>query len=184
MQTNAMKELLQVKDLYFQPFIAQQEITERIAQLGAELNEHYRGKRPLMIGILNGAFIFLADLCRECNFECDISFVRLSSYEGTESTGTIKTIMGLEEDIKGREVIIVEDIIDTGKTMHHFQAQLAEMQPASVRLVALLVKPDALQYDFPIHHQAFRIPNKFVLGYGLDYDGLGRNLKEIYQLRE
>ena len=180
-----MNDRLLIHGRPFKPYISEEEIRQRVTAIGADLKKRYEGKRPLMIGILNGAFVFISDLCRACDFECEISFTRLSSYVGLESSGEIKTLIGLQkEDIKGRDIIIVEDIVDTGQTLHQFFQTLDQMEPASVCLVALLVKPEAIQYPFPIDYCAFEIPNKFVVGYGLDYDGLARNLASIYQLDE
>jgi len=179
-----MKDQLQGKDLVFEPLIDETQIAHRIAEIGEELNEQFQGKCPLVIGILNGAFVFMADLCRTFKFDCELSFTRLSSYKGTSSTGSVNTLISLKEPVKGRDIIIIEDIVDTGKTLHTFLQDLQQLEPASVSLVALLVKPKALKYPVPIDYTAFEISNKFVIGYGLDYDGLGRNIKSIYQLSQ
>ncbi|MEM9919587.1 MAG: hypoxanthine phosphoribosyltransferase [Bacteroidota bacterium] len=179
-----MNEHIMVNQRPFKPLISEERIQERIKVLGKQMTEQFKGKRPLMIGILNGAFVFFADLCRVCDFDCDIAFTRLSSYTGTQSSGEIKTILGLQESIKGRDIIVVEDIVDTGETLHHFIKTLQAHEAASISLAVLLVKPDAMRYHFPIDYKAFEISNEFVIGYGLDYDGLGRNLNCIYQLDE
>jgi len=178
------KQLIKAHDLSFQPYLLAETIAERVKELGALLTKQYVGKNPLLIAVLNGSFVFAADLMRACDMECEISFVKLSSYEGTGSTGVVTDIIGLDENIKGRDVIIVEDIIDSGKTMVHFLAKLKEREPGSVSIVTLLLKPEVFGDQFPVDHIGFEIPNKFVIGYGLDYDGLCRNLGDIYQLHQ
>ena len=143
-----------------------------------------RIKKPIFLCVLNGAFVFAADLVRQFSAACDISFIKLSSYEGLQSSGKIANLLGLDIDLNDRHLIIVEDIIDTGNTMYWFLQELKHYQPASVALATLLVKPEALQHNFPIPYTGFEIPNKFVIGYGLDYEGEGRNLPAIYQLVE
>ncbi len=138
----------------------------------------------MFIAILNGSFMFASDLFKELTIEAEICFIKLASYKGTKSTGNVITSIGLDEPLKGRHVVIVEDIVDTGKTLHEFLPQLHNHQPASLKIAALLHKPDALMYPLTIDYLGFSVPNKFLLGYGLDYDGLGRNFKEIYQLVE
>lgn len=174
---------IHVHDLDFEIYLTEDIIQRRIAALAWEIECDYQGRQPLFIGILNGAFVFIADMLRHCNLDCDITFVKLSSYEGTSSTGKIKTVIGLEEDLKNRDIIVVEDIVDTGKTMHTFLHDLQKSKPASVKLVSLLSKPDSLQHEVKIDYLGFEIPDLFVVGYGLDYDGLARNLKDIYQLK-
>lgn len=152
--------------------------------MGTELSETYKDKNPIFLSVLNGAFMFAADLLRACPIACELNFVKLSSYEGTATTGQVQTVIGLDKNIEGRHIIILEDIIDTGTTMHHFLKTIARFKPASVRLVTLLFKPDALVHDLNIDSVGFEIPNKFVVGYGLDYNEQGRNIKSIYQLVE
>ncbi|HMK05034.1 MAG TPA: hypoxanthine phosphoribosyltransferase [Ferruginibacter sp.] len=176
--------IIQVLDKKFQPYIKAEEIHEQVGKLADQINSEYAGKRPLFIAILNGSFMFAADLFKELNMEAEICFIKLASYKGTKSTGNVITSIGLDESLKDRHVIIVEDIVDTGKTLHEFLPQLMNQQPASLKIAALLHKPDALMYPLKIDYPGFSVPNKFLLGYGLDYDGLGRNLKEIYQLVE
>jgi hypoxanthine phosphoribosyltransferase len=175
---------IEVNNKKFTPFITVQQIDEQINILAAELNREYEGKRPLFIAILNGSFMFAADLFKAVTIEAEICFIKLASYKGTKSTGNVITSIGLDEPLQGRHVIIVEDIVDTGKTLHEFLPQLHNQQPASLKIAALLHKPDALAYPVKIDYLGFNVPNKFLLGYGLDFDGLGRNLKEIYQLVE
>jgi len=173
---------IQVHDLQFKPFITKEKIQERVAELGAALTEEYKDKNPIFLAILNGSFIFAADLIRACDMNVEMSFIRLSSYEGTATTGRIVTHLGLKENLEGKDVILVEDIIDTGATLHHFIPTLLESNPNSISVVSLLIKPSALKYALQIDHVGFKIPNKFVVGYGLDYNSLGRNLPDIYQL--
>jgi len=179
-----MKADIKAHNLSFIPFIDKKTLKEKVNKLGKKLRKQFKGKVPLLIGVLNGSFIFAADLMRAMNAECEITFIKLSSYEGMKSTAEIKTHIGLEIDVEGRDVVIVEDIIDTGNTLHNFLLDLQKFKPASVTVVALLVKPDALQHDLQIDYRGFDIPDKFVIGYGLDYNGIGRNLREIYQLKE
>ena len=175
---------VRVHDKIFSPFISAESIQERVRDLAAQINTDYAGKNPLLIGILNGSFIFAADLFRGLTIKAEISFVKLASYKGTSSSGHVVTAIGLEEELHGRHIIIVEDIIDTGKTLHSFLPGLHQRQPASVKIAAFLTKPTALQYEVKADYVAFEIENKFVVGYGLDYDGQGRNYPELYQLKE
>ena len=176
--------IIQVHDKQFEPYISAGQIDEQINKLGSQINKDYAGKVPLFIAILNGSFIFAADLFKTITIEAEISFIKLASYKGTKSTGNVITSIGLDEPLKNRHVVIVEDIVDTGKTLHQFLPQLINQQPASLKIAALLHKPEALQFPITVDYLGFKVPNKFLLGYGLDYDGLGRNLKEIYQLVE
>lgn len=179
-----MENTIQLHDLKFIPFIKEAKILEKVEEMGQQLAAKYADKNPIFLGVLNGAYIFAADLVRACDFNCESSFIKLSSYRGTQSTGNLATLIGLGEPIEGRHVIIVEDIIDSGKTLNKFIPQLKELGPASIEVAALLVKPEAMEYHVDIHYQGFDIPPAFVVGYGLDYDGLGRNLRDIYQLKE
>jgi hypoxanthine phosphoribosyltransferase len=175
---------LQVHDKHFVPYLSAAVIAEKIQTLASQISADYAGKRPLFIAVLNGSFLFAADLFRSLSIEAEISFIKLASYKGTTSTGNVITAIGLEESLHNRHVILLEDIIDTGKTLHDFIPQLQLQQPASVKIAALLTKPDALKYPVHPDYEGFAIPNKFVVGYGLDYDGLGRNIPEIFQLAE
>jgi hypoxanthine phosphoribosyltransferase len=176
--------IIQVLDKKFKPYIKAEQIQEQIAKLAKQVNEDYAGKKPLFIAILNGSFMFASDLFKELTIEAEICFIKLASYKGTKSTGNVITSIGLDMPLTGRHVIIVEDIVDTGKTLHEFLPQLTIQQPASLKIAALLHKPDALRYPLDLDYIGFNVPDKFLLGFGLDYDGLGRNLKEIYQLVE
>ncbi len=173
-----------VHDKVFVPFISKEDIQQRVKELADSINADYEGKNPLLIGILNGSFIFAADLFRHLTVNAEISFIKLASYKGTTSTGNVVTAIGMEEDLHGRHVIIVEDIIDTGKTLSAFLPEIHHRQPASVKIATFLTKPEALKFNVVADYTAFKIENKFVVGYGLDYDGLGRNLPDLYILKE
>jgi hypoxanthine phosphoribosyltransferase len=174
---------IQVLDKTFEPYLKEAAIQEKITELAVQLNQDYAGKRPLFLSVLNGSFLFTADLFKQITIEAEVSFIKLASYKGTSSTGNVITAIGLDINVKDRHIIILEDIIDTGKTLHHYLPQLESMQPASVKIAVLLNKKEALIYPVQIDYACFDIPNKFVVGYGLDYDGLGRNSKDIYQLQ-
>jgi hypoxanthine phosphoribosyltransferase len=173
---------IQIHDKFFVPFIDAGSISKRVQALAGKINMEYAGKNPLLIGILNGSFIFAADLFRGLMIEAEISFIKLVSYKGTSSTGNVITAIGLEENLHDRHIIIVEDIIDTGKTLHAFLPEIYLRNPASVKIATFLAKPSALKYDVKADFNAFEIEAKFVVGYGLDYDGLGRNLPDLYIL--
>ena len=177
-------DTIKVFDKTFIPYLPEELILEKIKELAQQLNADYAGKRPLFIAVLNGSFMFAADLFKEVTIEAEICFIKLASYKGTKSTGHVITAIGLDTDITDRHVVILEDIIDTGKTMNEFLPQLYNQHPASLKVAVLLHKPDAGVFPVNIDYCCFSIPNKFVLGYGLDYDGLGRNIREIYQLQE
>jgi hypoxanthine phosphoribosyltransferase len=168
----------------FIPYISESDILIRIKEIASDIDRDYSDKRPLFIAILNGSFMFASDLFKDISIEAEICFIKLASYKGTKSSGQVVTAIGLDTDITGRHVVVIEDIIDTGKTMNEFLPQLKNLQPASLKMAALLHKPEATQYPTEIHYLGFQVPNKFLLGYGLDYDGLGRNIREIYQLDE
>jgi hypoxanthine phosphoribosyltransferase len=175
---------IRVHDKQFEPYINASTIAGRIKEIAGELNRDYRDKKPLFIAILNGSFMFAADLYKELHIDAEVCFIKLASYKGTKSTGHVITAIGLDMDLFGRDVVIVEDIVDTGKTLSEFLPQLLHQQPASLKIVALLHKPEATVFPITIDYLGFSIPNKFVVGYGLDYDGLGRNIPEIYKLIE
>jgi len=173
-------DVVRVNDLDFRPFISDQDIQNRIKQIAAQINYDLKNESPLFLGILNGSFMFAADLMKEVNIKSEITFVKLASYDGLQSTGDVKTRIGLEKPVKGRTVVIVEDIIDSGKTMHEMLEVLKKEEPDRIIIATLLLKPDAMQYDIDVDYVGFKVPNDFLVGYGLDYDGLGRNLKDIY----
>lgn len=175
---------IKLHDKTFEIYIEEAIIQEKVKSLAEQLSLDYKDKNPLFIAILNGSFMFAADLFKHLNINAEICFIKLASYKGVRSTGHVTTAIGLDHDIFNRHVIIIEDIVDTGKTLGFFIPKLYHQQPASLKIAALLHKPEATQHPLDIDYIGFSIPNKFVVGYGLDYDGLGRNLKEIYQLSE
>lgn len=175
---------IRVHDKQFEPYLNAAMIAERIKDIAGKLNKDYADKKPLFIAILNGSFMFASDLFKELAIDAEICFIKLASYKGTKSTGHVLTAIGLDMDLFGRDVVIVEDIVDTGKTLSEFLPQLKHQQPASLKIVALLHKPEATVFPITIDYLGFSIPNKFVVGYGLDYDGLGRNIPEILKLIE
>lgn len=177
-------ENIKVRDREFAVSIPEEKIKARVAEVAAQISHDLEGKRPLFLAVLNGSFVFAADLLRGIETPCEISFVRMASYEGTSSTGAVKQLIGLKEDIKDRTVVIVEDIIDSGLTMVHLLELLKKKQPADIKIAALLVKPGNLKVELDIPYCCFEIPNDFIVGYGLDYDGEGRNLPSIYTVTE
>lgn len=176
--------VLQIHDKRFQPYISETEIANKIQEIANAIGHDYAGKTPFFIAILNGSFMFASDLFKALSIPAEICFIKLASYKGTRSSGHVITSIGLDIDLFGKDILILEDIVDTGKTMSQFLPQLMHQQPASLKICALLHKPEATIYPTTIDYVGFTIPNMFVVGYGLDYDGLGRNLKEIYQLIE
>lgn len=170
-------------DKTFEPYLSSITIQERIKEIGKEITTAYADKNPIFLVVLNGAFMFASDLLKELDFNCEIHFIKLSSYSGLQTTGNIKTILGLTESIENRTVIIIEDIVDTGKTLFHLVPQLEASNPDSIAICTLLQKPEALTVDLKVDFVGFKIPNRFVVGYGLDYDNLGRNFPMIYQLK-
>ena len=172
------------KGLTFEPYITNDTIQNRIAEIAREINKQYAGKQPLFLCVLNGAFPFAADLFRAIDIDAEISFIRLKSYEGTSTTGVVKQVLGLSENLEGRDVIVVEDIIDTGNTIKKLVADLKEKNPASIRIATLLFKPESLQCEVNPDYVGFAIPPKCIIGFGLDLDGLARNLRDIYVLHD
>jgi hypoxanthine phosphoribosyltransferase len=176
-----MKEI-QILDKTFKEFISEKEISEKIDQLADKINKDFAGKEVVFMGILNGAFLFAADLFKRIDLKAKISFVKLASYEGTKSSGTVKELIGWNEDIKNQHVIIVEDIVDTGNTLERIVDELVIRKVSGIKVATLLFKPEAYTKNIPLDYVGFRIPNDFVIGYGLDYDGYARNLPCIYTL--
>jgi len=174
--------VIKVHDKSFETYLSEETILQRVKEIGLAISKDYAGRRPLFIAILNGSFMFAADLFKQLSIEAELCFIKLASYKGLKSSGNVVTSIGLEDDLFGKEVIIVEDIVDTGKTLHNFLPKLHHQQPKSLKIATLLHKSEATEYPLELNYIGFDIPNKFVVGYGLDYDGLGRNLKEIYQL--
>ena len=172
-----------IRDKEFELFISEKEIEDAIQRIAQDINNDLDGKDPLFICVLNGSFMFAAELMKRVNIASEISFVRMASYQGTQSTGNIKEIYGLEEDIKDRTLVIIEDIVDTGHTMSLILNQLSDRQPKEIKVATLLFKPAALKTEVKLDYVALEIPNDFIVGYGLDYDGYGRNLADIYKIK-
>ncbi|MBC3538521.1 hypoxanthine phosphoribosyltransferase [Rufibacter sediminis] len=171
-----------IQDKQFSIYLPERKILHSVEIVAARLSHDYRGKQPLFLSVLNGSFMFASDLMKEMSIPCEISFVRLSSYADMQSTGQVKELIGLKEEIRGRHVVVVEDIVDTGHTVAGLLPQLHQKGAASVEVATLLIKPDSLQHDLHIKYPAMSIANDFVVGYGLDYNGLGRNLRDIYKV--
>ena len=177
-----MKQV-KLKDKEFGVSIPAEKIQSIISEIAAKINNDYKDKDvPLFISILNGSFMFTADLFKHINFTCEVTFLKLTSYRGTSSTGSVRQLIGVNESIEGRDVIVLEDIVDTGITIEQILGQLKSFEPASVKVASLLFKPEAYQKEMKIDYIGMEIPNDFIVGYGLDYDGLGRNLADIYTL--
>ena len=175
---------IQIKDKRFRLSIPEAEIKSRVAAVAQQISKDLEGENPLFIGVLNGAFMFAADLMREMTIPCEISFVKLASYQGTTSTGKVKEVMGINEDLAGRTVVIIEDIVESGHTIKQMIEALGTRNPASVHVCSLFFKPEKLEEDVTIDYVAFRIPDDFIVGYGLDYNQGGRELKDIYTIVE
>lgn len=173
-----------IKDKTFETSIPEAEILKRVKAVAQQINKDLAGKKPIFLAVLNGAFVFAADLMREITIPCEISFVKLASYQGTTSTGKVREVIGINEDLANRHVVIVEDIVDTGLTMKRMIETLGTRHPASIDICTLLMKPDKLQVELDPKYVAIRIPNDFIVGYGLDYDQEGRGLRDIYTLCE
>lgn len=174
--------IIKVKDKSFRTSITEAEIKERVKALAQQISKDMEGKNPLLLGVLNGAFIFAADLIREMTIPCEISFVKLASYQGTTSTGKIKEVFGINEDLTNRTVIIIEDIVESGLTMKQMVESLGTRNPESIHICTLFFKPSKLKEDINLDYVAFSIPDDFILGYGLDYDQQARGLKDIYTI--
>jgi hypoxanthine phosphoribosyltransferase len=172
--------IIKIKDKKFALSIKETEILAAVSKVAEAINKDLAGKDPLFICVLNGAFMFAGDLMKRVNVPCEITFVKLSSYDGLYTTGTVKEVIGLNESVVGRNVVVVEDIVDTGITMERILSSLRAKGAKEIKVATFLQKPDALQRDIKIDYAAMKIPNDFIVGYGLDYDGYGRNLKDIY----
>ncbi len=175
---------ISVGGLPFKPYLTSDVIAQKIQEMAKAMRKEYEGKNPIFLAVLNGAFVFAADLIRALNIELEITFIKLSSYDGLQSTKEVKTLIGLDMELQGRPVVIVEDIVDSGKTLWDFIPVLTRFKPASVDIAALLLKSEELRYPLEVKFFGFDIPPKFVVGYGMDYNGLGRELKSIYQLAD
>ena len=179
-----MENKIKLHDKTFRVLITAEEIDKAVTRVAEQLNERYEGRTPIFLGVLSGSFLFLADLVRKVNFENQLAFVKISSYDGTESTGNVKQLIGVDFDIEGREIIIVEDIVETGHSMNYLLDYLGKKTPASISICTLFFKPEKFLYEYNIDYTALSIGNEFIVGYGLDYNQLGRNLKDIYVIDE
>jgi hypoxanthine phosphoribosyltransferase len=173
---------IRIKDKNFAVYIPSEDIQKRIDEVAAKINTDLAGTRPLFLAVLNGSFLFAADLMKRLTIDCEISFVKVSSYSGLSSTGAVKQLLGLNENLKDRTVVVLEDIVDTGLTLESLRAQILKMEPKELKFATLLFKPEAYTRDIPIDYIGMEVPNLFLVGYGLDYDGLGRNMEDIYVL--
>jgi hypoxanthine phosphoribosyltransferase len=173
---------IRIHDLQFELFLSREEIQARLVELGAKISSDFQGEDVVLLGVLNGSFVFMADLAREIDLQLTCEFLKIASYTGTESTGEVKSILGFSRDLTGKSVLIVEDIVDTGISMKYLVSELSKHNPKRLAIATLLFKREAFRFNYPLDYVGFEIPNKFVVGYGLDYDGLGRNLPELYQL--
>jgi hypoxanthine phosphoribosyltransferase len=177
-------KIIQLHDKEFKLYIPHDKIISAVKKIAREINKDYKAKQPVFLSVLNGAFMFTADLMKEIKVESELSFVKLASYKGTQSGGNVKTLIGLDVILKNRNVIIVEDIVDSGKTMSEFMPVLKSQNPASIHVASIFIKPDAIKHHVEVKYAGLKIPNDFIVGYGLDYDGLGRNLKDVYRVCE
>ncbi|WP_169514032.1 adenylate kinase [Christiangramia echinicola] len=176
--------MIKLHDLEFEPYISEEEIITAIDKISDELNAEYAGQKPVFIGVLNGSFMFASEVIKRFNSDCEVSFVKMGSYDGIESTGNVKTLVGLNQELKGRQVVLLEDIVDTGNTLVEIDKILKSAEVASYKVATLFFKPEAYKKDVPVQIKGIDIPNKFIVGYGLDYDGLGRNLTQVYKRKE
>ena len=175
---------LQLHDKQFIPFISESEVEKAVSAIAVRLNKDLKDKNPLFLGIMNGAFIFAADLIRNFDGNCEVSFLKVSSYKGDQSTGQVLQLAGLQESPENRTVVVIEDIVDTGNTLEYILHELQKHSPKEIKIATLLLKPGTYKKKMPIHYVGIEIPDKFIVGYGLDYNGLGRNLKGIYVVTE
>lgn len=176
--------MIQLHDKRFVPFVSAQEIDFALAQLARLVEDDFAEETPVFIGVLNGAFMVVSDFMKHYKGACEVSFVKMASYEGTASTNDVKQLIGLDKDLSGRSVVLIEDIVDTGNTLAALKALIKNQNVKRFKIATLFFKPEAYQQDIKIDYIGIRIPDKFIVGYGLDYDGLGRNLPEIYQLKD
>ena len=179
-----MEKKIKLQDKVFKVMIPAEEIDKAVERVAEQLNKRYEGHTPVFLGVLSGSFLFLSDLVRKTTFDSQLAFVKISSYDGTESTGQVKQQFGVDFDIEGRDIIIVEDIVETGHSMNYLLDYLRSKNPASISICTLFFKPDKFLYEYKIDYTALSIGNEFIVGYGLDYNQLGRNLKDIYVIDE
>lgn len=178
-----MADTIKLHDLEFIPYLSEQELDKIVTKLSASINENYEGKSPLFVVVLNGAFIFASDILKRVTLDCEVSFLRVSSYRGTASTGEVKEMMPIGTDVSGRDIVLIEDIVDTGKTMGEVKSKMLSEGANTVSICTLLYKPEAFAGNYRVDYIGVEIPDRFVVGYGLDYDGLGRNLPSLYQIK-
>ena len=178
----SLSDTITIKDLEFIPYVTHTDILERIKEIGIKINQDYENKNPLFIAVLNGSFMFASDLMKQVDLKSELTFIKVNSYDGVESTGLIKEMIGIGQSVTDRHVVIIEDIVDTGNTITHLLNEISKMDPSSIEVVTLFSKPDSHETKLYIKYTGFDIPNKFIVGYGLDYDELGRNLPDVYQL--
>ena len=183
-ENSSASGVIKLHDKHFIPFIDKKSIEKEITRVANQINEDYKGKKPLLIGILNGSILFFSDLLKQINIDCEIAFLRVSSYKGTNTTGNVKKVLGLDKNINNTDVIIIEDIVDTGITLEHIYNDLSQSNPSSLKIATLLFKPNAYQKTYPVDYVGFKVGNEFLVGFGLDYNELGRNLDEIYIIKE
>lgn len=177
-------QVIQLHDKKFVPFISEEEIDFAISEMVRHIEDDHQEETPVFIGILNGSFMVVSDILKKYRFPCEVSFIKLSSYEGTSTTNEVRQLIGLNESLEGRSVVIVEDIVDTGNTIEELKSLFKAQNVKHLKIATLFFKPEAYKKDIKIDYVGIRIPNKFIVGYGLDYDGLGRNLPLVYQLAE
>ena len=178
----SLSDTITIKDLEFIPYVTHTDILERIKEIGLKINQDYENKNPLFIAVLNGSFMFASDLMKQVDLKSELTFIKVNSYEGTESSGKIKEMIGIGQSVTDRHVVIIEDIVDTCNTITHLLNVISKMDPSSIEVVTLFSKPDSHETKLYIKYTGFDIPNKFIVGYGLDYDGYGRNYQDVYQL--
>jgi len=173
--------LVKLHDLEFEPYISEEEIMQVIEGISEKINQDFANEKPVFLGVLNGSFMFASEIIKRFQGDCEISFVKMGSYEGTETTGNVKTLLGLNQNLKGRQVVLLEDIVDTGNTLVEIDKLLKEAEVKDYKVVTLFYKPEAYKKDIPVQYKGMEIPNEFIVGFGLDYDGLGRNLTQVYK---
>lgn len=176
--------MIQLHDLQFEPFISEEKITRSIEKIAEQINRDFKDKNPVFLGVLNGAFMIASEIIKRFRGNCEVTFVKLGSYEGTTTLGKVETLLGLTHSLEGRLVIVIEDIVDTGNTLAAIDKILKDHKVADYRIATLFLKPYAYQKDYKIDYIGMEIPNNFIVGYGLDFDGLGRNLTQVYKLKE
>jgi hypoxanthine phosphoribosyltransferase len=175
---------IRLHDKQFKPFISAKEIDFAIENMVKEIEDDFTDETPVFVGVLNGAFMVVSDLIKKYSLPCEVSFIKLASYEGTSSTNNVKQLIGINQNLEGRSVVVIEDIVDTGSTLEELKDLFKKQNVKHFKIATLFLKPEAYKKDIKIDYVGIRIPNKFIVGYGLDYDGLGRNLPEVYQLKD